>query len=135
MNNFDKRNARKYFLELGGAVVIYGILIVLTNFVFDTGLPEPYQPYVALLPMLGFWLMIWAVVRMLGRIDELQKQLVKDDIFVAFWGTAVITFSYGFLEQVGFPKLSMFVVWGIMGGLWLLVWLVQVARMKINGTC
>jgi hypothetical protein len=32
--------------------------------------------------------------------------------------TAGLTFTYGFLEGAGFPKLSMFWVWGLMGGTW-----------------
>ena len=32
--------------------------------------------------------------------------------------TAGLTFTYGFLESAGFPKVSMFWVWGVMGTVW-----------------
>ncbi|MEA1674025.1 hypothetical protein [Nitrospirillum sp. BR 11163] len=32
----------------------------------------------------------------------------------AFAGTALLTFTYGFLEVAGFPRLSMFMVWPLM---------------------
>ena len=38
--------------------------------------------------------------------------------------TAALSFSYGFLESAGFPKLSMFWVWSVMGVVWALhTWL------------
>ena len=39
---------------------------------------------------------------------------------MAFAGTAVLTFSYGFLENVGFPPLNTFMIWPLMAMLWLL---------------
>jgi hypothetical protein len=30
--------------------------------------------------------------------------------------TAGLTFAYGFLESAGYPRLSMFVVWCVLGG-------------------
>ena len=130
MNKFDKRNTRKYFAELGGALVLYAILMLGTGKWFEIGVPEAWKPVVVLIPMIGFGAMIVAVIRMLNRVDELQQRYVKDDVFVAFFGTAFLTFGYGFLEEVGFPKLSMFSVWVVMGGLWFLVWLIQLARMR-----
>ena len=36
------------------------------------------------------------------------------------FGTALLTFTYGFLETTGFPKLSMFFVWPLMGAFWVI---------------
>jgi hypothetical protein len=35
--------------------------------------------------------------------------------------TGAVTFTYGFLETAGFPRLSMFAVWPVMGISWGLV--------------
>ena len=32
--------------------------------------------------------------------------------------TAGWTFTYGFLENAGYPRLSMFIVWPVMGAVW-----------------
>lgn len=40
-------------------------------------------------------------------------------ITVAFFGTAVLSFGYGFVENAGAPRLSMFAVWPLMGTLWI----------------
>ena len=72
----------------------------------------------ALLPLLGGAAAAVAIVRQLARFDELQRRMQFDAISLAFLGTAFLTFGYGFLEGVGLPRLSMFVVWPVMGGLW-----------------
>ncbi|MEX3630073.1 MAG: hypothetical protein VB138_11965 [Burkholderia sp.] len=72
---------------------------------------------VSLLPILPGLGIYWAIVR---RLDELQRRIELESLLIAFGGTALLTFSYGFLENVGFPSLSLFVVWPVMGVLWVL---------------
>ena len=50
----------------------------------------------------------------------MQRKLQLEALAMAFAGTALITFGYGFLEGAGLPKLSMFVVWPIMAALWVI---------------
>jgi hypothetical protein len=76
---------------------------------------------ILLLPTIGFFLAIWAIARHLGRIDEYQRRVMLDTFAIGSAVTAAVTFSYGFLETAGFPRLSMFAVWPIMGGSWMLV--------------
>ena len=56
----------------------------------------------------------------MGRLDELQRRIQFEAIAFAFAGTALLTFSYGFVENVGFPHLSWFFVWPIMAILWII---------------
>ena len=72
-------------------------------------------------PIIGFFLMIAAIVRHVARIDEYQRLRVLESFSIAMAITGAVTFTYGFLETAGFPKLSMFVVWPIMGASWGLV--------------
>jgi hypothetical protein len=75
--------------------------------------------------MIGFGLMIRAIARHVARIDEYQRLRLLEGIALAFAITGAVTFSYGFLETAGFPKLSMFSVWIVMGASWGLVCLVR----------
>ena len=54
------------------------------------------------------------------RIEEprIVLEAAIDTFLMAFAGTALVTFSYGFLENVGYAKLSMFAVWPLMAGFW-----------------
>jgi hypothetical protein len=51
-------------------------------------------------------------------MDELQRRIQLEALALASDGTALLTFSYGFLENVGFPHLSLFWVLPLMCALW-----------------
>jgi uncharacterized membrane protein HdeD (DUF308 family) len=80
---------------------------------------------VLLSPMIGFALMIRAIARHVARIDEYQRLRMLESVALAFAITGAVTFSYGFLETAGFPKLSMFAVWIVLGASWGLVGIVR----------
>ena len=48
----------------------------------------------------------------------LQRLRLLESLGIAFAITGALTFSYGFLETAGFPRLSMFTVWMVMGASW-----------------
>ncbi len=110
---------RRYIAELGAALVLYAVLLVGSLTQLRHGdVPPDWRIAIGLLPMIGGVAAAWAVLRQFGRMDELQRKFQFDAISLAFLGTALISFSYGFLENAGFPRLSMFAVWPVMGGLW-----------------
>ncbi len=110
---------RRYVLELGSATLAYVAMLVATIFWLRHHWgSQPANATVALLPMLPALGICWAILRQIRRVDEFQRQVQLEALAMAFAGTALITFSYGFLEGVGYPRLSMFVVWPIMVVLW-----------------
>ena len=112
-------DGRRYRLELGAALVVYTVLLVFSLRLIRHGVGSGEAAVVvALLPMVPGAGVCWAVLRQLRRLDELRRRLHLEALAVAFAGTAVITFSYGFLENVGYPRVSMFAVWPLMGTLW-----------------
>jgi ABC-type cobalamin transport system permease subunit len=119
-SKYSNKVTRPYLIELAAAIVAYAALLVISLAIL---LPAPHDAAwrvpVAVLPMLGAVGVVAAVVRAYRRMDELDRRLLLEGIGVSFAGTALLTFAYGFLENVGFPRLSWFFVWGIMGALWL----------------
>ncbi|MBT9384170.1 hypothetical protein KM176_09895 [Pseudooceanicola sp. CBS1P-1] len=75
---------------------------------------------VSLLPVLPALGIFWVTLRDLARLDEMQRRIALEALALAYGATALLTFSYGLLENVGFPRLSMFAVWPVMGALWVL---------------
>jgi hypothetical protein len=69
---------------------------------------------VLLSPMIGFAAALWVIARHVGRIDEYQRMRLLENVALAAAVTAGLTFTYGFLETAGFPKLSMFTVWCVL---------------------
>lgn len=122
----EKRVGRAYLRELGLSMLVYVVLLV-GAIKFGRPMTEgALRTVVLLTPMIGFVLMIWAIARHVARIDEYMRQTMLETLAVAFAISAAVTFSYGFLESAGYPKLSMFSVWAVMGSSWGLACLVRV---------
>jgi hypothetical protein len=63
-------------------------------------------------------LAVWAIARQFSRMDEFVRLRSLESIAVGAAVTAACSLTYGFLEMVGFPRLSMFWVWPVMGLAW-----------------
>jgi hypothetical protein len=114
----EKRVGRAYRIELWTAIAVYVVLIV-ASIRFGRPMAEGLLRTVVLLsPMIGFAMMIRAIARHVARIDEYQRLRLLESLALAFAITGAVTFSYGFLETAGYPKLSMFSVWPILAVLW-----------------
>lgn len=107
----EKRVTRAYHRELFGAIALYTVLLMAAiryGRPMDDGM---LRTLVLVSPMLGFGVMIWAIARHLARVDEFIRKQLMENVALAAAITAGLTFTYGFLETAGFPKLSMFTVW------------------------
>jgi hypothetical protein len=51
-------------------------------------------------------------------VDELQRRIQLEAIGLSFAATGILTFAYGFLEDVGFPRLSFIWILPLMVMLW-----------------
>lgn len=112
----EKQIARRYALELGGSMALYAVLVLVTSTLAD-GMPDTAARTAVLVsPMFGFVLALWAMVRQVKRMDEYMRMQMLETISLAAAITAGLSFTYGFLEAAGFPRLSMFAVWGMLGG-------------------
>ena len=82
-------------------------------------LPPPAQVLIAILPMVPIIFIIIAIMRGMRDSDELQQKIQSYAIMFSAVATGLITFSYGLLENVGFPPFPtiwvlpmMFMFWG-----------------------
>jgi len=122
---------RRYLLEFGAGMAGYGVVLAASIYLLKTGSPDaPMREILSLLPMLPALAICWAVIRQLRRMDELQRKMQFEALGLAFAATALVTFSYGFLEGVGFPRISMFVVWPVMAVFWLIGTLISHLRYR-----
>jgi hypothetical protein len=111
----------RYGWQLGGSLVAYTALLMASILALQHGVqPGPWRTAIAVMPMLPAVGICWAVTANLRRIDEMQRRVQLEALALAFMGTAFITFTYGFLENAGLPRLSMFAVWPLMGTLWII---------------
>ena len=110
----EKQVARAYYLELFIALAVY-IVLLFGSIRLGRPMPEGLARTLVLVsPMIGFGLMIRAIMRHLARVDEYVRMRLLETIALAAAITVAVTFTYGFLETVGYPKLSMFNIWIVM---------------------
>jgi hypothetical protein len=115
----DKKT-RQYVTELGGALIVYTVLVAASNHVARMLDPDGAARYaVYLSPMIGAAAMAWAVLRHVRRLDELQLRRVLESLAFSFAVTAFGTFAWGFAEIAGAPKLPTFGIWPLMAVLWI----------------
>jgi uncharacterized membrane protein len=99
--NLERRSARAYLREFIPAVVGYvlvlGTIIVLVD--FRTAAVWKYA--VAVLPVIPALWVVRAVIRHLGRIDEMQRALQVDGVAAGFGVAMITSITIGFLAIAG----------------------------------
>jgi hypothetical protein len=124
------KHYNRYYKEMGGALLLYMLTLVVSvryGMRLEHG---ALQTVVFVSPMLPFVLGIWAVVRQIRRSDEFMRKVSVEHLAITAGITAGWTFTYGFLENAGFPKLSMFTVWPVMGAVWALLSVSEAIRSR-----
>ncbi len=124
----QKAKNTRYVVELLSALFIYLIVLVIAARFAPNAGSRSLQIVLWLCPLLPIGLVIWAIARHVARVDEYIRQVTLENISIAAAFTAGASLTYGFLENVGFPKLSMFVVWPVMGAVWGMLALVRELR-------
>lgn len=120
----------RYYLELGAALVLY-VLVLSLSLIASQSLLDAnifLRSLVALAPILPAGLMCWAIVRNMRRMDEMHLRIQFEALGFAFAASALLTFSYGFLENVGAPHIPWTCVWPVMGLMWIVG--LQIARRR-----
>jgi FlaA1/EpsC-like NDP-sugar epimerase len=112
---------RRYYRELTLSMVAYvvtlvGVLLLAQRASITNRVALAAISLVPMIPVAGACV---AIVRFIRDCDELERQIQLSSLAITVLVTAFVTFSYGFLEGAGFPRLSMFVVWPLMGAVWL----------------
>jgi hypothetical protein len=118
---YKQKVMKPYYREMAVAFALYASLLF-SSIHFGRPMGDGLLRTVVLAsPMAGFGLMLVAIARHLRRIDEYLRQRLLETFALAAAITAGVTFTYGFLETAGFPRLSMFIVWPVMGAAWVVV--------------
>jgi hypothetical protein len=113
--------SKRYLIELSATLAVYALVLVGSiELLTHIDVARPWRDMIALSPMLPAATTAWVILRELRRLDELQLRIQLEALGFSFAGTAIVTFSYGFLEGLGYPRLSMFTVWPILAVLWVI---------------
>ncbi|MBC3880472.1 hypothetical protein H8K35_03875 [Undibacterium sp. LX40W] len=121
----DRADAKTYSKELRLSIVLYVIVLFASIFVAKSLEAGALQTAVVLTPVLPGLLTMRAIIRHLNRQDEFMRIYMLEMIAIAGGVTAFLSFSYGFAEGVGFPKLNGFVHYGVFMATWLVVVIIR----------
>jgi hypothetical protein len=113
---------RRYTVGLTAWLLVYGALLVATSLAFNrNAVPPVARIPVALLPMIAGFGLIAIVIQRLRAMDELEQRIQVEGLAFSVALTAMVTFSYGFLElHAGAPALSYFWVWPVLAAGWVI---------------
>ncbi|MES2324090.1 MAG: hypothetical protein V4633_17670 [Pseudomonadota bacterium] len=111
---YEKRVGRAYQRDMAIAMVVYLVLLFGT-ILYARGMADGILRTLLLVsPIVGVVLLVWALARHMQRVDEFVRKFALENMSLAAGLTAGLTFTYGFLETAGFPRLSMFAVLPLM---------------------
>jgi hypothetical protein len=121
----DKVDAKKYGSELGISLLIYMIVLFSSITIAKSMENSWLRTLIVLAPILPALGAFWAIIRHFRRMDEYMRVWLLEVIALAGGITAFFSFSYGFLEGMGYPKLSGFIIYVIFMASWGLITLVR----------
>jgi len=111
---------RTYHLRLFGLLGLY-ILLLFPSLMVTRSHPHASWRYlVALLPVLPLLPIPWAALVFIRSMDELQRRIHLESFAFAFVATALTTFTYGLLQNVGLPDVNWMFVWPVLATFWVL---------------
>ena len=115
----------RYIAEMSAAFLLYIAVLVVS---IEVGRPMHEgigRTLLLVSPTLPFLLIVWAVVRQFRRMDEYGRLILLESIAMAFGVTAGWVVTYGFMENAGYPRLSMFSVWMVMMSAWAVIFIAR----------
>lgn len=106
---------RRHFIV---GILAYVGLLLLSRTLLNTPTDSLLDTLIALLPVLPVAYIIVMFMRYLRQLDEMLQRIQMEAFAFSLGMTGLLTFILGFLENAGFPRLSMVWVLPLMIALW-----------------
>jgi hypothetical protein len=111
---------KRYLLEFGGSMAGYTVLVPVSIWLLRRCPPGPWRYPLAVLPVIPAIFAMWAVIRGVRSLDELQRRIQFEAIIFSFLATCLLTLTWGFLQNAGLPQVDvlwvaplLIVLWGL----------------------
>ena len=109
---------RRYVIQLALAMICYGIVLIISLKLIPSVTRGWLQVLVAIAPVVPVIFVLASIVRLLSRIDEMQRRIHLEAMALAAGITALLALTCGFLENAGMPRLSGFWTFASISLLW-----------------
>ncbi len=107
-----------YYRRFLAASAGYAVILPTSIWLLRTYEFGALEILIALLPVLPVCWGVYAAMRMLETLDELQRQIQTSAMGFSALVTGLATFAYSFLENIGWPRLDLVWVLPALIGLW-----------------
>lgn len=112
------QSTKNYLIEFGSSMAVYSVAVLGSITALQRYPEMPFRTLIAVAPVIPILFALRAFLRHLNNIDEMQQRIQMNAIAFAAGATGILTFTYGFLENVGYPTLSWTWVFPLMIALW-----------------
>ena|SRR5579884_168243 len=103
------------------AAVVYLVVLIISSIVVNISPNSAWWRIpLALFPIVPAIFAMFSYMRFIGRMDELQRHIQLEGLAFSFASTGILTVSYGFLENIGFPHLGWLYIFPLMMVLWVI---------------
>jgi hypothetical protein len=119
-------------IQFGFAGLAYLMFLVGSVTVVAANPQADWRYWVASLPLVPTAVVVFLVVRQLGRLDEVQKRAQMKALGFSLVTTGLVTFGYGFFEGAGLPHMSPSLVLPLMAVFWGLGLFALALRMRFR---
>lgn len=109
---------RRYYREFALAIGAYVVILAASVYGLNHGIQGFARYVIAVVPAVPIAGVAIAVVRWLNGTDEFQRQTAITAMAIAGGLTALITVTYGFLENAGMPRMSVWISYLIFMSIW-----------------
>ena len=114
-----KAAERQYLKEFFSAIGAYFVVVLIAITLIKL---SPHNAWwripLALAPVIPAIFAVIAYMRQLNRLDELQRRIQFEGLAFGFGVGGMVVFSYGFLENIGFPHIGLLYVFPFMIAMW-----------------
>lgn len=107
-------------LVFGVAMLAYSAVLIVSLMFLRENHDSPWRIPVTVAPVIPIVFAMQTVIRAVRRMDEMRRHIHLEAVLIAYFATVILCFSYGFLENVGFPSfntmwvgVAMICLWGI----------------------
>lgn len=113
-----KKSEKRYTFQFIAAMLAYVVVLIVCITLLKQFPDSRIRISLSVAPLIPVIFGLYAFLRKLSLLDELQTRIQYEAIAFASVATALLTFTYGFLELAGLPRLSMTFVLPLLCLLW-----------------
>lgn len=103
----EKKSGRQYRNEFLPAMVAYVAVLFAAKALLKYYPDTIWDVPIAISPSIPIIFGLFAMTRFIGRMDELMKKIFTETAAITLMLVTMVAFSYGFLENQGYPHLDL----------------------------